>query len=182
MLAELQELRAHRFVSRWFEVGIYLGLGLDDELRACCTKLVEERSPRMAFLFRDPMFDDVRNRPCFRSSLVVSPDSPDGRSRPLEPLYSTRDVPFSVNGLDSTLNDHPLSTLGALFAAGLATSLTPCVYPMIPITSGILGGSGAVGRSRGRTLLMTLLYVSGLAIVYATLGLLAGSRAPSSGR
>jgi cytochrome c-type biogenesis protein len=77
-------------------------------------------------------------------------------------------------GLGQSLSDQPLTTVAALFAAGLATSLTPCVYPMIPITSGILGGSGAVGRSRGRTLVMTLLYVSGLALVYSTLGLLAG--------
>ena len=77
-------------------------------------------------------------------------------------------------GLGQNLGDQPLTTLAALFAAGLATSLTPCVYPMIPITGGILGGAGAVGRSRRRTLLMTLLYVGGLALVYAILGLLAG--------
>ncbi|HVQ45459.1 MAG TPA: cytochrome c biogenesis protein CcdA [Gemmatimonadales bacterium] len=61
-----------------------------------------------------------------------------------------------------------------MFVAGLATSLTPCVYPMIPITAGILGGAGATGRSRGRTLALTLVYVLGLALVYSVLGLLAG--------
>jgi len=61
-----------------------------------------------------------------------------------------------------------------LFGAGVATSLTPCIYPMIPITAGILGGAGATGRSRGRTAVMTLAYVSGLALVYSLLGLLAG--------
>lgn len=61
-----------------------------------------------------------------------------------------------------------------LFGAGLVTSLTPCVYPMIPITAGVLGGAGAVGRSRGRTILMSLVYAIGLASVYATLGLIAG--------
>lgn len=76
--------------------------------------------------------------------------------------------------LDSTLRDNPLTAAVLLFGAGLATSLTPCVYPMIPITSGILGGAGAVGRSRRRTLAMTLLYVSGLALVYSLLGLVAG--------
>jgi cytochrome c-type biogenesis protein len=45
---------------------------------------------------------------------------------------------------------------------------------MIPITAGILGGAGATGRSRGRTLALTLVYVLGLALVYAVLGLLAG--------
>ena len=61
-----------------------------------------------------------------------------------------------------------------LFAAGLATSLTPCVYPMIPITAGILGGAGASGISRRRTAVITVAYVGGLALVYALLGLLAG--------
>lgn len=61
-----------------------------------------------------------------------------------------------------------------LFAAGLATSLTPCVYPMIPITAGILGGAGASGISRRRTAVITAAYVGGLALVYALLGLLAG--------
>ncbi len=81
---------------------------------------------------------------------------------------------FALAGLDATLRDRPLVALPILFAAGLATSLTPCVYPMIPITAGILGGAGAAVRARGRTLLLTLTYVSGLALVYASLGLLAG--------
>ena len=64
--------------------------------------------------------------------------------------------------------------LGLLFAAGVATSLTPCIYPMIPITAGVLGGAGAATRSRRRTAILTAMYVLGLALVYATLGLVAG--------
>lgn len=79
-----------------------------------------------------------------------------------------------IDGLDSTLRSEPLLAVPLLFAAGVATSLTPCVYPMIPITAGILGGAGAVGRSRGRTALLTSAYVAGLALVYSLLGLLAG--------
>jgi len=45
---------------------------------------------------------------------------------------------------------------------------------MIPITAGILGGAGAVGRSRRRTVAMSLIYALGLALVYAALGLVAG--------
>jgi cytochrome c-type biogenesis protein len=77
-------------------------------------------------------------------------------------------------GLETTLRDQPLLALVVLFGAGLATSLTPCVYPMIPITAGILGGAGSVRRSRGRTVLLTAVYVLGLALMYASLGLLAG--------
>jgi thiol:disulfide interchange protein DsbD len=76
--------------------------------------------------------------------------------------------------LADTLQQRPLAAIPLLFAAGLATSLTPCLYPMIPITAGILGGAGAEGRPRRRTIQLTLLYVLGLALVYATLGLIAG--------
>ena len=77
-------------------------------------------------------------------------------------------------GLEATLRDRPFLAVPVLFAAGLATSLTPCVYPMIPITAGILSGAGSGARSRRRTVLLTLTYVLGLALVYASLGLLAG--------
>ena len=82
-------------------------------------------------------------------------------------------APFLLS-LDATLREHPLAALPVLFGAGLVTSLTPCVYPMIPITAGILGGAGAVGRSRSRTVRLTLVYALGLALVYASLGVLAG--------
>ena len=78
-----------------------------------------------------------------------------------------------LGGLETTLRDEPLLAVPILFGAGLATSLTPCIYPMIPITAGILGGAGAGRRSRGRTAALTLAYVAGLAVVYSLLGLLA---------
>lgn len=76
--------------------------------------------------------------------------------------------------MDQALLERPLAALPVLFGAGLLTSLTPCVYPMIPITAGILAGAGAEGRSRRTTALYTGLYVTGLALVYALLGLVAG--------
>jgi cytochrome c-type biogenesis protein len=77
-------------------------------------------------------------------------------------------------GLAAQLHDRPLVALPTLFAAGLATSLTPCIYPMIPITAGIIGGSSAARASRGRIVRLTLVYAAGLALLYAVLGLLAG--------
>lgn len=76
--------------------------------------------------------------------------------------------------LDVALQHQPIVALGVLFLAGVATSLTPCIYPMIPITAALLGGSAARERSRRRTALLTACYVIGLALVYATLGLIAG--------
>lgn len=78
-----------------------------------------------------------------------------------------------ISGLGPLLRERPLVALVALFAAGVATSLTPCIYPMVPITAGVIGGASA-GRSARRTLGLTLTYAAGLALVYATLGLVAG--------
>jgi len=77
-------------------------------------------------------------------------------------------------GLSGTLTDHPLVALVTLFGAGVVTSLTPCIYPMIPITAGILSGANVGQQSRARTARLTLAYVTGLALFYAILGLIAG--------
>jgi thioredoxin:protein disulfide reductase len=53
------------------------------------------------------------------------------------------------------------------FTAGLLTALTPCVYPMIPITISIFGGKGV---ARARSLLLATLYVAGIAVMFGTLG------------
>jgi len=79
----------------------------------------------------------------------------------------------SIGGLSQLLHGHPLAAVAALFVAGVATSLTPCIYPMIPITMSVIGG-GAAQRSRARTLGLVFTYVVGLALVYALLGLVAG--------
>lgn len=76
--------------------------------------------------------------------------------------------------LAETLRERPLLAIPVLFGAGVLTSFTPCIYPMIPITAGILGGAGAAGNPGRTRALMTLLYVLGLATVYALLGLIAG--------
>jgi thiol:disulfide interchange protein DsbD len=65
-----------------------------------------------------------------------------------------------------------LSTFVLVYASGLATSLTPCVYPMIPIVMGYVGaGAGGLkARARG-----ALLYVTGLSFIYALLGVAAAA-------
>jgi len=79
-----------------------------------------------------------------------------------------------LEGLSATLRDRPLVAVVTLFVAGVATSLTPCIYPMIPITAGVIGGSTTARPSRGRTVGLTLTYACGLALLYALLGLAAG--------
>ncbi len=56
----------------------------------------------------------------------------------------------------------------AAFAGGLLTSLTPCVYPLIPITVSIFGARKA--GSRGEAAFLSGLYVLGIAVTYSALG------------
>jgi len=83
---------------------------------------------------------------------------------------------MDFSDIASKLSSSPATAIILLFAAGVLTSLTPCIYPMIPITASIVGGQ-AVGEAKppkSRTIFLTIAYVAGLAIVYATLGVIAG--------
>jgi thiol:disulfide interchange protein DsbD len=71
--------------------------------------------------------------------------------------------------LQAQLQAGSLGALVYVFAAGLLTSFTPCVYPMIPVTVTFIGGAAAGDRLRAVTL--SSVYVAGLALVYATLGM-----------
>jgi thioredoxin:protein disulfide reductase len=59
-------------------------------------------------------------------------------------------------------------TLLAIFVLGLALNLTPCVYPLIPITIGYFGQQS--GSRTGRRAALSSLYVLGIAITYSALG------------
>lgn len=65
---------------------------------------------------------------------------------------------------------HTSSILAFLlvYLGGVVTSFTPCVYPMVPITVGFMGGQ--VGNSRPRTVALLVCYVLGIAVTYAGLG------------
>ncbi len=63
--------------------------------------------------------------------------------------------------------------IGSFFVFGLLLSFTPCVLPMVPILSGIIVGSGQhLTRTHG--LLLSGIYVLGMALTYALAGVAAG--------
>ena len=65
-------------------------------------------------------------------------------------------------------------TLLGIFAGGMALNLTPCVYPMIPITLSYFGGQATKGgEGRGRLLIHGLCYIFGLALTNSLLGVIA---------
>jgi len=61
----------------------------------------------------------------------------------------------------------------SFFGFGLLLSFTPCVFPMIPILSGIIVGQGA-GITKSKGFLLSLAYVLGMAFTYALAGVVAG--------
>ena len=91
---------------------------------------------------------------------------------------------FNMDQLANRLENllHSGSILGAMLALALAyvggilSSLTPCIYPMIPITVGVVGGlqHNAEERNTRAVLIRGLAYVFGMAVVYSFLGVLAG--------
>src|ERR1700687_285793 len=70
------------------------------------------------------------------------------------------------------LGGHILGMLAAFFGFGLLLSFTPCVFPMIPILSGILARSGE-HLSAKRGFVLSAAYVLAMALAYAALGVAA---------
>lgn len=59
------------------------------------------------------------------------------------------------------------------FVAGLGLAFTPCVYPMLPILTGIIAGAGEHLSTR-RAIVLSLVYVLANAVVFAIAGVIAG--------
>lgn len=75
------------------------------------------------------------------------------------------------NSIASTLEGSGIFlSLIFVFLAGLALNLTPCVYPLIPITIGYFGGQ-AEGKT-SRLVLLGLLYMLGMALTYSVVGVI----------
>ncbi len=62
-----------------------------------------------------------------------------------------------------------VATYAWAFGQGVLVDLTPCVYPLIPITVAVFGAQGV---SKGRAMFLAAAYVLGMAVLYTSLGLL----------
>ncbi|EAR22320.1 protein-disulfide reductase DsbD [Nitrococcus mobilis] len=67
----------------------------------------------------------------------------------------------------------PLAILATFFVAGLLLAFTACLYPMIPILSGLIAGDRH-RRKGSRAFLLSLVYVESTALAYAIAGVIAG--------
>lgn len=72
--------------------------------------------------------------------------------------------------LEDLFASSPMVGLGVSFIAGLLISLSPCIYPLIPITLGIVG-AGEVS-SRLKAFLMSSIFVLGICFTYTLLGII----------
>jgi thiol:disulfide interchange protein DsbD len=91
------------------------------------------------------------------------------------PVGSPANVSASGDGISATtrlLGGHVLAMLAAFFGFGLLLSFTPCVFPMIPILSGLLARSGE-HLSAKRGFVLSAAYVLAMALAYAALGVAA---------
>ncbi len=73
----------------------------------------------------------------------------------------------------SLSNGSRLLTLISFFGFGLLLAFTPCIFPMIPILSGIIVGEGE-GITTRRAFTMSLVYVLAMALTYTFAGVMAG--------
>jgi thioredoxin:protein disulfide reductase len=108
-------------------------------------------------------------------SQTVSVELPDPASTPASAPAATPASSDDASGsIAATLKNSGFwVNLAFFFLAGLGLSLTPCVFPMIPILSGIIAGQGhKISHARG--FLLALAYVLGMAITYAAAGVAAG--------
>ena len=90
------------------------------------------------------------------------------------PEVSTEPLVLSADSLASQLEGQGLATTVAIFFGfGLLLSFTPCVFPMIPILSGIIVGQKAPVSTAG-AFRLSLTYVLAMAATYALVGVVAG--------
>jgi thioredoxin:protein disulfide reductase len=73
-----------------------------------------------------------------------------------------------TGAFERAMSHGALVALGASYVFGLATSLTPCVYPMIAITVSVFGAKEAKGRLHG--MLLSLTFVLGIVALFAPMG------------
>ena len=118
---------------------------------------------------------------------TVQIDLPDASTlSPALPLMAEAPPPSAITQLPLTQPDNENTRIAQLFkggsfwliisfffGAGLLLALTPCVFPMIPILSGIIVGRGHK-ITRRHAFLLSLAYVLGMALTYAAAGVAAG--------
>lgn len=76
-----------------------------------------------------------------------------------------------MENISQYLSNITIITYIMVFIAGVATSFTPCTYPLIPIIVGVIGASKE--KSRFSNFILSFTYVVGVAVTFSALGIAA---------
>lgn len=74
--------------------------------------------------------------------------------------------------IEQKIEDNIVLAFLLIFAFGFLTSLTPCVYPLIPITLAVIGARASQSK-KSQAFILSLIYVLGIAATYSLLGVIA---------
>lgn len=114
--------------------------------------------------------------PTIKSIVDTSPKA--AEEARVNQVITTANDDFNLNQeqdnlLDALKSGNLLLILAAFFGAGLLLSFTPCVFPMIPILSGIITGQKGEVTTR-KAFILSLVYILSMALVYTLIGVASG--------
>jgi thiol:disulfide interchange protein DsbD len=119
---------------------------------------------------------DISDQPAQMASLdTAGSNSLPNVSAAINPAPTNDTQPVSEQGkfTQLLLNGNILIAIGLFFLAGIGLTFTPCVFPMIPILSGIIAGQGESITTR-KAFSLSLVYVLAMATTYAIIGAIVG--------
>jgi len=135
--------------------------------------------------FQGCLDDGICYPPMARSIAVTLPPAETATGRLTRdgvepgPAAATEEVVETVlpqseqDRLAAALTGQPLVAMGLFLLAGLLLAFTPCVFPMVPILSGLIAGEGE-RMTTARAFRLSLVYVLAMALVYTLFGIVAG--------
>ena len=100
-------------------------------------------------------------------------NAPTSTSAPAIAAAGTTTPPSSDSQLQKALSGSLWLVFGVFFLAGLGLAFTPCVFPMIPILSGIIAGAGE-NLSTRRAIVLSVVYILANAVIFTIAGVIAG--------
>jgi thiol:disulfide interchange protein DsbD len=138
----------------------------------------DQRAIVLSVGFQGCLDEGICYPPMKRSLSVTLPALAAGSAPPAEtnPAADVAEevVPVSEQDrLAAALGGRPLVAMGLFVIAGLLLAFTPCVFPMVPILSGLIAGEGE-RMTTARAFRLSLVYVIAMALVYTLFGVVAG--------
>jgi len=114
----------------------------------------------------------LENNVCYpEMTRTVSVPLPAGKTEAIVAAASSGESTDSQ--FKRALNGSIWLAFGVFFLAGLGLAFTPCVFPMIPILSGIIAGAGE-NLSTRRAIVLSTVYVLANAVIFTIAGVIAG--------